>query len=90
MISIELADFPAQERANVRKLLAKYRFSPAEFSIYAAIPDTGAANLNARIIHVEHFRTKQKREYPAASGQNWLDSFAKDLRVGIYTPDRHI
>ena len=90
MISIELADFPAEERAQIRKLFAEYRFSPAQFSIYATTPKTDAANLNARIVHVEYWSTKQKREYPAASGQNWLDSFAKDLRVGIYTHDRHI
>lgn len=90
MIAIELADFPAEERAHIRKLLAEYRFSPAQFSIYATMPKTDAPNLNARIVHVAHLYTNQKREYPAASGQNWLDSFAKDLRVGSYTPGPHI
>ncbi len=87
MISIELAEFPAGERANIRKPLAEYRFSPSEFSIYVAIPKR--PRLNARIVCIEHLPTKQKREYPAASGQNWLDSFAKDLRVGSYTPGPH-
>lgn len=88
MISIELADFPAEERAQIRKLFAEYKFSPAQFSIYAAIPKR--PTLNARIVCVEHLPTKQRREYPAASGRNWLDSFAKDLRVGSFTPGPHI
>ena len=35
---IELPEFPAEERAQIRKLLAEYRLSPAQFSIYATTP----------------------------------------------------
>ena len=58
---IELPDFPEEERAQIRKLLGEYRFSPAQFSIYATTPTTDAQNLNARTVHVEHLPTKQKR-----------------------------
>ena len=90
MIFIDLPDFPAEERAQIRKLLAEYRHSPAEFSIYAAVPKIDVQNLNARTLHVEHLPTKQKRAYLAASAQNWLYAFAKDLRGGCYTPGPHM
>lgn len=79
MIFIELADFPADERARIRKIVALFGFSPAQFSIYATAPKTDAQNLNARTVRVEYLPSKKRRAYPAASGENWLDAFAKDL-----------
>ena len=82
MISIELPDFPADERATIRKLCGEYKVSPAQFSIYATIPNVDAP-MEARIVYVEHLLLKQKRKYPAGRKVNWLTSFAKDLKAGF-------
>ena len=87
MISIELPDFPADERATIRKLCGEYKVSPAQFSIYATIPKVDAP-MDTRIVYVEHLLFKQKRKYHAGRKVDWLASFAKDLRAG-FDANRH-
>lgn len=84
----EIADFSADEVARIRDLCAHYRLSPAEFYIYAAVSKIAAPaidrSFNTRVIHVEYLATRQRREYVASAEQNWLESFAKDLKTRFH------
>lgn len=84
----EMADFSADELARIRELCSYYRLSPASFYIYAAVSKIAAPaidrTLDARVVHVEYLATRQRRQYVASAGQNWLESFAKDLKTGFH------
>ena len=86
MFSIDLSGFPPDEIATFRKLCAEYRFSPAQFFIYATMPKLNAASLSfsARIVYVEFLPAKKEKAYRAAPKQDWLAAFTQDLRNGFY------
>ena len=86
IISVDLSDFSPDEIANFRRLCAEYKFSPAQFFVYATIPkmDANRMKLTARIVHVEFLSSKKEKAYPASVEQNWIASFTRDLRSGFY------
>ena len=73
MISIEFADFPADELEKLKVVYSEQKVSSAEFFIYATIPKIDAADISLfkRIVYVDYVPTAQQQEYPAAREQNW-------------------